>query len=324
MSTIKDVSKIAGVSVATVSRVLNDSSKVNPRTKEKVLRAIDELNYKPNAVAKTLFKKQSNSIGLIIPNISNPFFPELARAVEDTARQFGYRVILCNSDGQKEKEKDYIETLSQNHVDGFLVTSITGNNDNFKNLPMPIVAIDRSLDEKLPCVYVDNYEGGILAAKTLFENGGKVFAEISGPSSLITAKERSRGFRDFFNKREIPVITYESEFDFKRSAIVAEKLLDERPEVDSIFVGNDQIGVSLIKAAMVRGIRIPEDLQIIGFDGIEIGDLIVPALSTIQQPIYDLGKEATKLLLNLAQKNYVNETSVCMPLTYIKRDTTKQ
>lgn len=322
MATIKDVSKHSGVSVATVSRVLNNSSKVQPTTKKKVLQAINELNYKPNAVAKTLFKKQSYSIGLIIPDISNPFFPEVARAVEDTARQYGYRVILCNSDGNKEKEKDYIETLSQNHVDGLLVTSITGNSDNFKGLHMPVVALDRSMDEEIPCVYVDNYEGGKLAAQTLFENGGKKFGEISGPSNLITAKERSRGFHDFLKKKEMTAITYEGEFDFKHSFTIAGQFLDENPEIDSIFVGNDQIGVALVKEAMLRGIRIPEDLQIIGFDGIEIGGLITPSLSTIQQPIYELGKEAARLLLALANKHQVKETSICMPINYVQRSTT--
>ncbi|MEF3331292.1 LacI family DNA-binding transcriptional regulator [Oceanobacillus sp. M60] len=322
MATIRDVSKYSGVSVATVSRVINDSSKVQPTTKEKVLEAIKELNYKPNAVAKTLFKKQSYSIGLIIPDISNPFFPEVARAVEDTARQYGYRVILCNSDGNKEKEKDYIETLSQNHVDGLLVTSISGNSDNFKGLHMPVVALDRSMDKNIPCVYVDNYEGGKLAAQTLFENGGKVFGEISGPPNLITAKERSRGFHDFLKMKEMTAITYEGEFDFKRSFEVAGQLLDKTPEVDSVFVGNDQIGVAMVKEAMLRDIRIPGELQIVGFDGIEIGELITPSLSTIQQPIYELGKEATKLLLALANKQPVKQTSVCMPINYVKRNTT--
>ncbi|WP_339283065.1 LacI family DNA-binding transcriptional regulator [Oceanobacillus sp. FSL K6-3682] len=322
MTTIRDVSKYSGVSVATVSRVLNNSNKVKSTTKKKVLQAIKELNYKPNAVAKTLFKKQSYSIGLIIPDISNPFFPEVARAVEDTARHYGYRVILCNSDGNSEKEKDYVETLSQNHVDGLLVTSISENSDNFKGLHMPVVALDRSKGKEIPCVYVDNYEGGKLAAQTLFENGGKVFGEISGPSNLITAKERSRGFHDFLKKQKTTAITYESEFDFKHSIVVAGRLLDENPEVDSVFVGNDQIGIALLKEAMLRGIRIPDDLQIIGFDGIEIGGLITPSLSTIQQPIYELGKEATKLLLALANKKSVEQTSICMPINYVKRSTT--
>lgn len=322
MATIKDVSKYSGVSVATVSRVLNNSNKVKPATKERVLQAINELNYKPNAVAKTLFKKQSYSIGLIIPDISNPFFPQVARAVEDTARQYGYRVILCNSDGNKEKERDYIETLSQNHVDGLLVTTISGNSDNFKRFHLPVVALDRSMDKEIPCVYVDNYEGGKLAAQTLFENGGKVFGEISGPTNLITAKERSRGFRDFLKKKGITAITYEGEFDFKRSFITAGQLLDENPEIDSVFVGNDQIGVALVKEAMLRGMSIPDDLQIIGFDGIDIGELISPSLSTIEQPIYELGKEATKLLLDLANKKHVNQRSICMPINYVRRNTT--
>lgn len=178
------------------------------------------------------------------------------------------------------------------------------------------------MDKEIPCVYVDNYEGGKLAAQTLFENGGKVFGEISGPTNLITAKERSRGFRDFLKKKGITAITYEGEFDFKRSFITAGQLLDENPEIDSVFVGNDQIGVALVKEAMLRGMSIPDDLQIIGFDGIDIGELISPSLSTIEQPIYELGKEATKLLLDLANKKHVKQRSICMPINYVRRNTT--
>ncbi|MGY3718766.1 LacI family DNA-binding transcriptional regulator [Sutcliffiella cohnii] len=322
MTTIRDVSKFAGVSVATVSRVLNNSENVQPITRSKVEHAIKELDYKPNAVARTLFKKKSNSIGLIVPDITNPFFPDLARAVEDTARSLNYKVILCNSDGDLEKEKEYIEVLSQNQVDGLIVTSTNGVNDHLKDLNMPVVALDRTIGNDIPCVYVDNYEGGRLAGEILYLNGGKQIAQIRGPHNLITAEERARGFNDFWNSKGITPAIYESEFSFKEAITVANRLFDEMREVDSIFTGNDLIGVAVVNTAIKRGIKIPQDLRVLGYDGIEIGKMMIPSLSTIQQPIYGLGREVTKLLLDLSKKTEVKETSICMPLKYIKRETT--
>lgn len=178
LATIKDVARLAEVSVATVSRVVNNSTKVKSETRETVLEAIESLEYFPNAVAKTLYNKKSYSIGLIIPDISNPFFTEIARVVEDTANSYGYRVILCNSDNDREKEKDYIETLSQNYVDGLIVTTTKDSKGRYSNLDIPVVALDRHDSSELPFVCVDNYEGGKLGAQILFESGGEVLEKL--------------------------------------------------------------------------------------------------------------------------------------------------
>lgn len=322
MTTIKDVSRYAGVSVATVSRVLNNINNVQTETKEKVLKAIADLDYKPNAVARSLYKKRSNTIGLIVPDITNPFFPELARAVEDTARKFGYTVILCNSDGDIEKEKEYIDVLVQNNIYGLIATSTSGTKENFEKLKIPVVALDRNRDEEIPCVYADNYQGGRIVAKTLYEKGGSVYGQIRGPANLITAEERAKGFQEFLNLKGIPVINYESDFSMVTATKVANLLFDQNPNIDAIFAGNDQIGVATLKVALQRGIKIPEDCQIVGFDGVKISEIVNPSLSTVQQPIYQMGMEATKLLFNLATDKKIRK-SICLPVNYIDRETTR-
>lgn len=190
MSTIKDVAKLAGVSVATVSRVLNKNGYVHEDTLKKVERAIEMLDYKPSTVARSLYNKKSRLIGLVVPNIVNPFFPEVARAVEDVAHKQGYTVVLCNSDESLEKEKQYIDVLRQNNVDGFIVATNPQNSVNYMNLSVPVVAIDRMFNERIPAVYADNYAGSQAATKLLIDKGCKHIAHIRGPRDVSTANER--------------------------------------------------------------------------------------------------------------------------------------
>ncbi|SPT89140.1 LacI family transcriptional regulator [Bacillus cereus] len=196
MSTIKDVAKLAGVSVATVSRVLNKNGYVHEDTLKKVERAIEMLDYKPSTVARSLYNKKSRLIGLVVPNIVNPFFPEVARAVEDVAHKQGYTVVLCNSDESLEKEKQYIDVLRQNNVDGFIVATNPQNSVNYMNLSVPVVAIDRMFNERIPTVYADNYAGSQAATKLLLDKGCKHIAHIRGPRDVSTANERFEGFVD--------------------------------------------------------------------------------------------------------------------------------
>ncbi|WP_338108286.1 LacI family DNA-binding transcriptional regulator [Bacillus pseudomycoides] len=323
MSTIKDVAKLAGVSVATVSRVLNKNGYVHEDTLKKVERAIELLDYKPSTVARSLYNKKSRLIGLVVPNIVNPFFPEVARAVEDVAHKQGYTVVLCNSDESLEKEKQYIDVLRQNNVDGFIVATNPQNSMNYMNLSVPVVAIDRMFNERIPTVYADNYAGSQEATKLLLEKGCQHIAHIRGPRDVSTANERFEGFIDVITQYGLSYMIAESTFDPADSERVAMELLEEYPHIDGIVAGNDLIAIGVVKAALQKGISIPDDLQIIGFDGISLTEMMYPALTTVAQPIYEMGRIATELLLEQMEGNQLETEHYRLPIEIIERNTTK-
>jgi LacI family transcriptional regulator len=324
VATIRDVAKRAGVSVATVSRVLNETGYVHADTKAAVIKAIKELNYKPNHVARSLYKKSSRLIGLILPDITNPFFPELARAVEDVAHQYGYTVVLCNSDGDLEKEKNYLDVLTQNHADGLIVTTNQQNNPNYLDLDIPVVALDRTIHESIPEVRADHYGGGKMATEFLIQRGCTFIAHVRGPSQLSPANERCRGFVNAAKKAGIPFRIVESQFDITISEQKVRDLLDAYPQIDGIFAGNDLIAVAAVKVALKKGISIPEELQVIGFDGIPLSACFYPAITTIVQPIYEMGKWATELLIQMITKKSVTAKTHCFPVKLAERETTKR
>ncbi|WP_100617375.1 ribose operon transcriptional repressor RbsR [Bacillus cereus] len=323
MSTIKDVAKLAGVSVATVSRVLNKNGYVHEDTLKKVERAIEMLDYKPSTVARSLYNKKSRLIGLVVPNIVNPFFPEVARAVEDVAHKQGYTVVLCNSDESLEKEKQYIDVLRQNNVDGFIVATNPQNSVNYMNVSVPVVAIDRMFNERIPTVYADNYAGSQAATKLLLDKGCKHIAHIRGPRDVSTANERFEGFVDVITQNNLSYMIAESTFDPANSELVAMELLEEYPYIDGIVAGNDLIAIGIVKAALQKGIVIPNDLQIIGFDGISLTEMMYPSITTVAQPIYEMGKIATELLLEQMEGNTLEEKHYRLPIEIIERNTTK-
>jgi LacI family transcriptional regulator len=323
MSTIKDVAKLAGVSVATVSRVLNKNGYVHEDTLKKVERAIEMLDYKPSTVARSLYNKKSRLIGLVVPNIVNPFFPEVARAVEDVAYKQGYTVVLCNSDENLEKEKQYIDVLRQNNVDGFIVATNPQNSVNYMNLSIPVVAIDRMFNERIPTVYADNYAGSQAATKLLIDKGCKHIAHIRGPRDVSTANERFEGFVDVITQNNLSYMIAESTFDPANSEQVTVELLKEYPHIDGIVAGNDLIAIGIVKAALQKGISIPNDLQIIGFDGISLTEMMYPSITTVAQPIYEMGKIATELLLEQMEGNPLEEKHYRLPIEIIERNTTK-
>ncbi|MDQ0087552.1 LacI family transcriptional regulator [Paenibacillus anaericanus] len=324
MASIKDVAKLAGVSVATVSRVLNDKGYVGQRTRELVEQAIKELNYKPNEVARSLFKKQSNTIGLIVPDIMNPFFPELARAVEDTASKFGYNVILCNSDEDKVKEQTYLDMLQQNYVTGIIVSSNTMTATQIEELNIPVVSIDREISKGLPTIVVENSKGASVATDFLISKGCRRIAHIRGPQGVVNADERCEGYREvvhqepWFNESYI----INGDYDMESSIEATLELLTIHPEIDGIFAANDIMAIGAMKAAYQLGKRIPEELSIIGFDGIKLSSVTIPELTTIVQPIYELGEKATTMLVSLMNREEVGQTYYRLDVELIERNST--
>ncbi|WP_262173762.1 LacI family DNA-binding transcriptional regulator [Saccharococcus sp. Marseille-Q5394] len=324
MASIRDVAKHASVSVATVSRVLNDKGYVGAETRKKVEAAIAELNYRPNEVARSLFKKQSKTIGLILPDIMNPFFPELARAIEDTASKLGYTVILCNSDEDEEKAQRYVDVLLQKYVDGIIISSNTIQEKTIRELTIPVVCIDREISKDIPTIVVDNKNGARMATRFLIEKGRRKIAHIRGPLDIVNANERCEGYREivadeqWFNESYIVNGNYRMET--ATEAVL--ELLRQHPEIDGIFAANDTMAIGAMKAAYQHGLKVPEDISIIGFDGIALGKASIPELTTIEQPLYELGQKAAKVLIKLIKGQVIEETFYQFDVQLVERDST--
>ena len=323
MATIKDVAEIAGVTVTTVSRVLNNRGYIGENTRKKVYDAMQKLNYRPNEMARSLLRKKSNLIGLIIPTVAHPFFSELTNYIEYYAYKLGYKILLCNSYQDSIKEKEYIMMLKSNQVDGIIMGSHTLEIDEYLNLNLPIVAIDRMFSKSIPFITSDNYSGGVLATNLLIDKGCKKLAHISGFLGLETpANNRYKGFVDVVTKRNIENVILETQLGILENyEEIVYKLFEEHPDIDGIFASSDMIGISVIKVARELGKEIPKDLKIVGYDDITFSSLISPSLTTIKQPIEQMGESVIQLLIDqMEQKEFSLEN--VLPITLIERETT--
>lgn len=305
MATIKDVADHAGVSKSTVSHVLNGTRFVHPETARRVQRAITELGYHPNFLARSLRRHATHTIGLLVPDNANPYFADLARAIEDAGFAEGYSVILCNSDLQAAKQAAYIDVLIAKRVDGIIISSSGNVVDAVQCLvqaQVPTVVIDWELPG-LPVdqLLVDNEDGGYLAGRYLARLGHRRIGWITGPSEETPSARRGTGFR-----RALAEVGAEMEPE----AIVrgnwrhsggeegANELLRRDLRLTAIFAFNDVMAVGAIGALRRAGLRVPEDISVIGFDNISQASALFPGVTTIAQPIAELGQASVRLLLN--------------------------
>jgi LacI family transcriptional regulator len=322
MATIRDVAKLAGVSVATVSRVLNNQGYVHEDTRKNVKRAIQSLNYQPNAVARSLFKKTSKTIGFIIPDITNPFFPQLVKTVEETLSKAGYTILLFNSGEQLENELKLIELMISKYVDGIIIVSNTIKKEHLINVKVPIVALDRVISKDIPSISLNNYKGAREAVRYLISKGCSHIAHLQGPKDIHVADERLRGYINELEKNKMSKYIFTGNYDLKTSMESTIKLLSEHPEVDGVFAGNDIMAVGAIKAITTLGLQIPNEIKVIGFDGIEWGIAITPELTTMEQPIYTLGEKSVELLLELMKGTYTGQKHYVFNAQLIERSST--
>lgn len=325
LASIKDVSKHAGVSVATVSRVLNNKGYVSEETRKKVEQAIETLDYKPNEVARSLFKKQSKTIGLMVPTIMNPFFPELARAVEDVASTLGYNIILCNTDDNPKKEQHYLDVLLQKYVDGIIVSSNNFKAEQIEKLSIPVVCVDREISKNIPTVIVDNTKGAQIATQFLLDQGRKRIGHIKGPSHILNAAERYEGYLKVVGAADWFESSYVVDGHYIMESAIegTKKLLHLHPEIDGIFAANDTMAIGAIKAINQLGYHIPKDIAVIGFDGISLGKATIPELTTIAQPIYQLGEKAATMLVQLIEgQSTIDRVYHVLGLQLVERQST--
>ena len=330
MATIRDVARLAGVSVATVSRVINQKDSVNSETAGQVLKAIEQLHYVPNAVARGLAGKKMGIIVLILPDILNPFFPALARGVEDVAHKKGLTVILGNSDDLGMKESSYIKVLREKYVDGFIFASNTIREEDVESLRndrIPIVLLDRGLNTaSCPVIRSNNREGAKLAVQHLIVQGCQKIAHIYGPQEFITARDRLLGYEEVAGRLKgySPSLMVSGNFDIESGRKAVEQLIARHPDLDGIFAGNDLMAVGALKALHDRGIRVPEQVKVCGFDGIGLTEITEPELTTVAQPVYEMGALAARILLDEIESGIRENTLRELDVRLISRKSTRK
>ncbi len=305
MATMKEVAKQANVSVATVSNVLSGNKYVSQKLKERVTKAIEELNYRPSKLARSLKLKRTFQLGLLIPDITNPYFAEVARGVESIALQNGYQIFLCNTDGQESREISVIHSFIEQHVDGIINVAPRLNDRKILEATdnIPMVILDRHLSFTNPLIdviYTNNSKGSAELAKHFLENGHNLFACIAGPKNVPTAVRRLEGFKQELIKGGIPAsrnYIYFGSFKFNDGYKMMLKILALNPRPTAVFAGNDMMAWGALEAAKEANLKIPEDIAIAGFDNVYFSQFVVPALTTVHQPKFEAGHLAMNILL---------------------------
>ncbi|MFO7881815.1 MAG: LacI family DNA-binding transcriptional regulator [Kosmotogaceae bacterium] len=305
MATMKEVAKRADVSVATVSNVLSGNKYVSPKLKKRVTKAIKELNFRPSKLARSLKLKRTFQLGLLIPDITNPYFAEVARGVESIALQNGYQMFLCNTDGEESRELSIIHSFIEQHVDGII--NVAPRLDDKKILEAadnrPMVILDRHLSFTNPLIdviYTNNSKGSAELAKHFLKNGHNLFACIAGPKNVPTAVRRLEGFKKELIKCGIPASRnhiFFGSFKFNDGYEKMIKILSLKPRPTAVFAGNDMMAWGALEAAKEANLRIPQDIGIAGFDNVYFSQFVVPALTTVHQPKFEAGQLAMNILL---------------------------
>ena len=308
MSNIKDVAELAGVSVTTVSRVLNNKGYISKETYDSVYDAIRKLDYVPNQIARSLFKQRSFYISLIVPDSSNPFWAEITKYIESCLYGYGYKLFLCNTDDATNRERDYIKMMRENMVDGIILGTHMLDPEEYKNLMLPIVALDMHIADHIPSIHSNHIRGGQLAADELIRNKCRcVLNVIAVLTDKSPAFERHRIVSRELKKNGIRCIdyTWNPHADLADYYEQVNRLFDRYPEADAVF-SEDFIVMNAIKCANERGLRMPDDFKAVGYDGTLLAKVSYPSMTYVAQPIREL---AEKLVATLIQK--INGKKVC-------------
>lgn len=325
--TIYDVAKEANVSIATVSKVINNTGRISEKTRKKVNEVMEKLDYQPNLMASALMGKQTKTIGLLIPDLANPFFSELARSIEDRGHELGYNLVICSTDYQEEKENKYLTLLMQKRVDGFILASGFENLDKVEelikeNIPVAIVARDFPMFS-VNAVALDDFMGGYQAASYLIKLGHKDIGVIA--SNVWSNRERIRGFKHALEEHNLKFredFEYIKEINVEAGKLMANKYLNSANPPTAIFACNDLEAVGAIQAAKKLGLNVPEQLSVVGFDNTLIATIIEPNLTTIAQPIQNMGKEVMDLMVAMLKGEKKERTRLTLLPTIVERDST--
>ncbi len=329
---IYDVAKKAGVSITTVSRVLNNSRLVKKQTKEIVLKVIKELDYSPDFFARNLVKRTSKTIGLLIPDIINPVFSEMAKGISDKAFDSKYTVYLCNTDSAVKKETEFVRNLLEKHVEGiiFISTEMSKYEGDFEHYlylrkkNIPIVFINGMLKNiDIPFVRINEVKAGYIATNYMLKKGLRKIAFLGGSTNFIPTKEKIEGYTKAFkefglsvNKKYIILDNFDIESGYKDAIKLLE--MDNKPE--GIITASDVLAIEVVKASNSKGIKIPSELEVIGFDDIGLASIYNPSITTIAQPKYDMGATALNMLVDLINKKELKKKNVMINPELIIRE----
>lgn len=334
MSTLKEVAQLAGVSITTVSRVMNDSGKVNPDTLQRVQRAMRKLGYQPNRVAQRLrtTKGQSKMLGLIIPDIQNQFYSSIVRGIEDVAYDKNYAVILCNSDENPNKERFYLDVLQSESVDGVILPPIHQHGKVVEGLiesGVPVVCVDRKLvRERVDTVVINNEKGGYMAVEHFIALGHKRIAILSSSPQFSSFEERQRGYEQALADHGLEVDPKLIKEGDPRSSGNARELTKELLALEdaptAIFATNNLMTLGLLEAVNEAKLKIPGDISAIGFDDMPWAKAVTPPLTVIRQPGYEMGRRAAELMFQRIADPMREQVQIIMEPDIIVRESTAE
>ena len=306
MATMKDVAQLAGVSTATVSRALMNPEKVSASTRKRVEDAVLEAGYSPNSLARNLRRNESKTIVTIVPDICDPYFTEIIRGIEDAAMENGYLVLLGDSGQQRKRESSFINLVFTKQADGMLLLGtdlpFDVSKSEQKNLPPLVMACEYAPELELPTVHIDNLTSAFEIVNYLTQLGHKRIAQISGPDKAAPCQFRHQGYHQARRRAGITMNTAfctTSDFSFEGGAKALRKLLSLPEQPTAIFCHNDMMAIGAIQEAKRLGLRIPQDLSIVGFDDIQFSQYCDPPLTTVSQPRYEIGRQVMLMMLEL-------------------------
>jgi len=330
MSSMKEVAKLAGVSISTVSRVINNSVPVEEETRKRVEKAIKKLNYKPNLLAKGLRIKSGRLIGLVVPgSVYNHAFASFIDYIESNVSNKGYNLILGHNRNDPDSEAEFIDMLIRRNVDGIILSRVSDESRVLRmlgNNKIPVVVIDRAFsDESVPSVVLDNYRAGVLAAKHFIEERHKVIACLTGPLNISLCRDRMEGFRETLKNHNIEFSEddiYEGDFKYESGADFVKKIMSKKKRYTAIWAQNDLMAIGIINHFLKNGYNIPKDISVVGMDDISFSSMMVPSLTTVGQPFSKMCKTAVDVIYDqIRGKNILKKRFVFQPY-FVSRETT--
>lgn len=325
MATLKDVAAECGLTVTTVSRVLNNRGYISDETRAKVFAAMDKLNYTPNEVARSLSKKSTNTIGVIVPHIRHPYFAEMLSNIENAASKNGFKIILYNSKGRDNKEKEYLDMCTSNRVAGIILFSAGVAVQEFAASKIPLVTVERFVENGTAAVECDNRQGGELAAQHLIDQGCKRLLNVSGViGNSMPADDRTLGFVDVCNKNGITYKIVETNIGQYNSLDyheLLEQALGLGEVFDGVFASSDLIASQVLQVCAKVGIKVPEDIKLVGFDDVMISQITNPPITTIHQPIKEMAEAAVDMVIAASEGKTVPKRTL-LPVSLVKREST--
>lgn len=329
--TIKDVAKRANVSIATVSRVLNNLSGYSDKTKHKVNHVIQEMGYQPNAIARGLINKRTQTIGVLFPSVSSYFSSDILHGIEEYANNHNYSVFVCNTDEDGKRTMKYLQVLREKQVDGIVFSSEKLKKEYYdvmQAMEIPVVLVSTKADyASVPYVKVDDQQAAYDAVEYLIVNGHREIAMIGGSKKdEVAGTPRIKGYQKALEHNGIPFrehyLAY-GNFNFHDGCVAMESLLQTAPEATAVFVASDEMAIGVLTVAAKHGLKVPEDLSIIGYDNLKLAEMVVPPLTTMNQPLYEMGKSAAEKLIYMINSGHVADSTI-VPHRVVERQTVRR